>query len=328
MTTKELGRLKSVELREVWTTEAQDFTPWLAKEENLSVLANALNLELEAVAQETSVGPFRADILCRDTADNAWVLIENQLERTDHTHLGQLLTYAAGLQTVTIIWVAAAFSDEHRAALDWLNEITSERFKFFGLEIELWSIGNSPAAPKFNIVSRPNNWSRTAERAANGQVSTRALQQQRFWTNLSEHFKQTNSELRLNTPPPRNEVSFAIGRTNFQLLAMLRTNPKGLAVELRISGNDSVAHYELLSQDRQEVHYELDFEPEWILMENSQNGRIISMNHDVDPTDEETWSDQIKWMAKALEDFNRVFRARVRDINANDWQPEYVDLPF
>ena len=156
MTTTEMGRLERVALRDIWTTEAQDFTPWLAQPENLAVLSETLNMDLETAGQEESVGPFRADILCRDTLDDSWVLIENQLERTDHTHLGQLLTYAAGLQTVTIVWVAANFTDEHRAALDWLNEITDERFRFFGLEVELWKIGNSPAAPKFNIASRPN----------------------------------------------------------------------------------------------------------------------------------------------------------------------------
>ena len=156
-----LGRLERVDLRQEWKTEAQDFTPWLAQEINLAILSETLNMDLETAGQEESVGPFRADILCRDTLDDSWVLIENQLERTDHTHLGQLLTYAAGLQTVTIVWVAANFTDEHRAALDWLNEITDERFRFFGLEVELWKIGNSPAAPKFNIVAKPNEWTRS-----------------------------------------------------------------------------------------------------------------------------------------------------------------------
>ena len=162
----ELGRLERVDLRKEWITEAQDFTPWLAQPENLAVLSQTLNMDLETAGQEESVGPFRADILCRNTLDDSWALIENQLERTDHTHLGQLLTYAAGLQTVTVIWVAATFTDEHRAALDWLNDITDERFRFFGLEIELWRIGDSPAAPKFNIVSHPNQWTRSVSQAS------------------------------------------------------------------------------------------------------------------------------------------------------------------
>lgn len=176
MITADLGRLERVALRDIWTTEAQDFTPRLAQPENLAVLSETLNMDLETVGQEESVGPFRADILCRNTLDYSWALIENQLERTDHSHLGQLLTYAAGLQTVTIVWVAATFTDEHRAALDWLNEITDERFRFFGLEVDLWRIGNSPTAPKFNIVAKPNEWTRSVGK------STRRLR----FTDLTE----------------------------------------------------------------------------------------------------------------------------------------------
>ncbi len=165
-TQEQLGRLEPVPLREAWITEDRDFTPWLAQPENITLLGEALNIDLEIEAQEKNVGPFRADILCKDVANGHWVLIENQLERTDHNHLGQLLTYAAGLEAVTIVWIAARFTEEHRATLDWLNEITDERFQFFGLEVELWRIGNSPVAPKFNIVSKPNNWSQSVKRGA------------------------------------------------------------------------------------------------------------------------------------------------------------------
>ena len=156
MSTNSLGRLQRVQLREAWESESGDFTPWLAQSENLSLLGEAIGLNLELEAQEKGVGLFRADLFCKDTASDSWVLIENQLERTDHSHLGQLLTYAAGLSAVTIVWIAERFTEEHRAALDWLNEKTGEGINFFGLEVELWRIGNSPLAPKFNVVCKPN----------------------------------------------------------------------------------------------------------------------------------------------------------------------------
>ena len=118
-----LGRLEKIDLRTYWKKEATDFTPWLAKEENIQLLSETIGIELEVKSQEQSVGPFSADILCKDTMNDHYVLIENQLEKTDHTHLGQLMTYAAGLDAVTIIWIAQKFTEEHRAALDWLNRI-------------------------------------------------------------------------------------------------------------------------------------------------------------------------------------------------------------
>ena len=143
-----LSRLQQVPIRDVWPTEPQGFTPWLASAENLPLLAEAIGLGLELQSTEASVGDFRADIVCKTIPEGELVLIENQFAQTDHTHLGQILTYAAGLEAVTIVWVAETFREEHRAAIDWLNEKTPDNINFFGLEIELWRIADSPVAPK------------------------------------------------------------------------------------------------------------------------------------------------------------------------------------
>ncbi|MCA9449879.1 MAG: DUF4268 domain-containing protein, partial [Candidatus Omnitrophica bacterium] len=180
--TESLGRLEKIELRQAWTNEARDFTPWLAQEENLALLAETIGIELELEGQEKSVGPFSADILCKDSATGDWVLIENQLERTDHTHLGQLVTYSAGLEAVKVVWIAQRFTEEHRAALNWLNEISSEGVNFFGLEIELWKIGESPLAPKFNVVCKPNDWSKTVRETADKKLSETQEIQLAFWS--------------------------------------------------------------------------------------------------------------------------------------------------
>src|SRR5207244_6039820 len=141
---------------------ASDFTPWLAKPENLELLGETLGIELEPDSEEVAVGPFWADIVCRDTATGGKIVIENQVEKTDHVHLGQILTYVAGVGAQIVVWIASKFTEEHRAALDWLNEHTTEEISFFGLEVELWRIGSSPAAPKFNVVSKPNEIGRAS----------------------------------------------------------------------------------------------------------------------------------------------------------------------
>ena len=246
----QLGRLEKVDLRDIWKTEARDFTPWLAREENLAELAKTINMDLELEAQEKDVGPFRADILCRNSDDGSWVLIENQLARTDHIHLGQLLTYAAGLNAVTIVWVAAEFTDEHRATLDWLNDITDENFRFFGLEVELWRIGDSLAAPKFNIVSKPNDWARTISRAARqlseGELSeTKALQLE-YWTGFNDFLRQAKSPIRSKKPVPQHWMYYSIGRTGFCLGAFLNSRERRIAVEINMTDGNAKAYLALL----------------------------------------------------------------------------------
>jgi hypothetical protein len=184
MATPDLARLKRVNLREAWMSEPADFTPWLAQPSNLELLGESLGISLELESTEHSVGPFAADILCKDPLSDLWVLIENQLEQTDHTHLGQIITYAAGLNAVTVIWIAGKFVEQHRAALDWLNEITSEGTNFFGVEVELWRIGDSPQmAPKFNIVSKPNAWSKQVPKIGR---SGRKWDEASFFADLKE----------------------------------------------------------------------------------------------------------------------------------------------
>lgn len=320
MTTADLGRLEQVALRNIWITEAQDFTPWLAQPDNLAVLSDTLGMELATEGTERGVGPFRADILCRDTLDDSWVLIENQLERTDHSHLGQLLTYAAGLQTVTIVWVAEKFTDEHRAALDWLNEITNEKFRFFGLEIELWRIGDSPAAPKFNIVSRPNDWVKTTREAVR-KIPDSSLQNERFWDKLDQLFEERGSKTRVRTSRTLPWTAYRLGLADFHVEATLRRQAKDIEVHLRLKGPHSKTHFALLEKEKEAIEGEIGAALEWAEMPDQEVSRI-NLRLDADPTDESQWTTQLKWTAETLEKFDSAFRERVRSLNAADWQPD------
>ena len=164
-----LGQLESVDPRLAWGNEARGFTPWLS--EHLDLLSRAIGIPLELEAVEKNVGAFRADILAKTGQTGQWVLIENQLEKTDHCHLGQLITYASGLKAVTVVWIASTFAEEHRSALDWLNEVTMEGVNFFGVTLELWRIGDSALAPRFNVVSKPNTWVKGVTIGASSTVS-------------------------------------------------------------------------------------------------------------------------------------------------------------
>jgi len=147
-----LGKIEYIEPRELWPDEAKDFTPWLATEEGLDLLGEAINAELEFVETEAKVGPFNADVLCRVVGEeDHLVVIENQFGKTDHDHLGKLITYASGLKAKTLVWIADSFTDEHRQAIDWLNESKGESAHFFGLEIYAIKIGDSLPAPNSKL---------------------------------------------------------------------------------------------------------------------------------------------------------------------------------
>ena len=318
-----LERLIKVPLRDFWEGEASDFTPWLADEENIELLGETIGIELEVEAQERSVGPFRADILCKDTVTDSWVLIENQLERTNHTHLGQLLTYAAGLDAVTVVWIAERFTEEHRAALDWLNEITDEGFSFFGLEIELWRIGNSPMAPKFNMVSHPNDWTKTVAKISPTKelTSTNQLYLE-YWTALRDCLEERNGVIRPVKPLPQSWLSFAVGRSGFHLTAIARARGKSICVRLVLNDQDADSYFYLLEKNKVDIEKEICIELEWKENPGRKEKHIIHSLYETDPEDRQDWDRQHQWLCEQLEIFHRVFSSRIKALNANDYIAE------
>lgn len=327
MSTKGLGRLTRVDLRDIWISEASDFTPWLAREDNLAVLAETLSIDLELEAQEKAVGPFRADVLCKDIGSGSWVLVENQLERTDHSHLSQLLTYASGLEAVTIVWIAARFTEEHRSTLDLLNKITDESFRFFGLEVELWKIGDSPAAPKFNIVSKPNDWSRSVAQAARAiddtELSETRLTQRAYWTAFHEVLDRAAGPVLGNRKPqPQSWMAYSIGRSGFHVGAVMIRLKRQIRAELYIAGNDAKAFFHLLREQQQSIEHALGYKLDWEELPARRDSRVSVSLTDVDPEDEKDWSRQHAWLADKLNEMHRVFLTRVRELNAEDWRSE------
>lgn len=181
-----LGSLREVRVRDAWNHEAHTFTPWLA--ENLNLLADTLGITLELENSEVAVGGFAADILARNPLDDSLVLIENQLESTNHGHLGQILTYLAGLQVQTIVWIAVQFREEHLSAIRWLNEHTVNPFAFFAVKVKVVQINDSPLAPVFEVVERPNQWDRYLQEVAKPEPSASTQRKLAFWTHFVERF--------------------------------------------------------------------------------------------------------------------------------------------
>ena len=322
-TEEEMGRLERVDLRNIWQSEPGDFTPWLARDPNIKLLGDTIGIDLEVEAQERSVGRFQADILCKDTtATDHWVLIENQLERTDHTHLGQLLTYAAGLDAVTIVWIAASFTDEHRAALDWLNEKISEKIQFFGIEVELWRIADSPIAPKFSIVSKPNDWTKPTggvrNRFSSSGLTDIKKMQLEYWQHFGALMKDFNGRVRPTKPLPQHWQTFAIGRSHFLLYTTINVRNSRIGVQLILQGPDAKAHYSLLHEQKSVIESEIGEQLEWRMLPDNKESQVNLYRHNSDPSNQDSWEEQHQWLLNKLDLFHSVFSDRIKSLDASE----------
>ena len=312
----DLGRLERVPaLRETWADEARDFTPWLAREENLALLAEFLGLgpdglELEAV--ERLVGPYRADILCRRTDDGSWVLIENQLERADHSHLGQIVTYAAGLDAGLVVWISAGVTPEHSAAVDWLNRIAGgDGPSFFAPEIQLWRIDGSRAAPRFDAVASPNDWSRQATRAkaalAEGGLSERQGLQHDYWSAVCA-LVEAEAPFRAVSPGARGWINHGMGRTGVKLALVHSIRGRWLRSEVLRSANTKEM-FAYLTQQRDRIEVSFADPLDWEDLPDGRTSRMAAYLHDTDPTsDRDDWPRQHRWLVETASRMHDAFR--------------------
>ena len=314
---KVLAKLDAVDPQEVWKHEAADFTPWLAEPENLRLLGKTLGMELDDARTEQAVGNFSADIVATNTANNSRVLIENQLRRTDHGHLGQILTYVAGLDALTVVWIAKQFTDEHRAALEWLNNHTSEQIGFFGLEIEVWRIGDSPFAPKFNIVAKPNEWTKTLPSKTKRTPTQQA--QFDFWSGFREYVADRNSRVSLTAPQPQHWMGMSIGKGGFGLCAVASTDSwdgsawtgkPEIRAELVMASKNSRQHFDALTVERNAIDAQFPSPPEWYSEEGVQQCKVFfrkSVNWQTSDEQEECH----KWLIENLDRLHEVFQPRI-----------------
>lgn len=304
-----LGRLVPVEVREFWADEARDFTPWLAEDENLKLLGETIDLDLERVKVEEPVGPFRADILAKD-GDDGLVIIENQLGRADHKHLGQLMVYATNREARAVVWIATKLSDEYRKVLDWLNDNTPETISFYGLEIELWRVDSSRPAPRFNVVCEPNALTKLEQGGSLAEPTETKLLQREFWSALREYATEKQSHLSFRKPRPQHWYNLAVGRSGFQIGLNAKTVVKEVSCELYISGRVAAdAAFELLEEQKEEIEKELG-QLEWMPLPKKGACRIVQRKKG-DIEDRDNWPELLAWCLERAESFQAAFSSRV-----------------
>ncbi|WP_457636724.1 DUF4268 domain-containing protein [Oceanithermus sp.] len=305
-----LGRLERVDLREVWRHEERDFSAWLAQEENIELLGSELGIELEVLQQEAPVGNFQVDLLAEEANTGHKVIIENQLEPTNHDHLGKLITYAAGYDAEIVVWIVREVRDEHRRAVEWLNEHTDESIGFFLIRMEVWRIGDSPPAPKFHVVSQPNDWAKAFKRAsAEGRLTTTKLLQLEYWSQLKEQSAPVAS-FTWRKPGPKHWYDVAIGSKDAHLRLTVNSREREVAVELYIPNNQSL--YDCLYQQKEAIENTLNMELSWQPLLGKDASRI-KVSHSGDIFNQALWPEQHRWLLETAEAFKRVFAPRVRD---------------
>jgi len=258
----QLGRIKKVKLREIWKHEAIDFTNWLAEESSLELLSEAIGIGIINSQTEVGVGKFAVDILAED--DNGKkIIIENQLETTNHDHLGKIITYASGLGAEIIIWVVARARQEHEQAVNWLNENTNEGANFFLIEVQAWKIENSRPAPRFNIVAKPNDWTKTvrSSQTANKVTDTK-LKQQEFWSKLKDYGEEHSKIIKSwQTPRPQHWFDVSIGSSKANLSLLANSVKKHVSVNLYIRNDKAL--FKELEQKKDQIEDRLGVKLEW-----------------------------------------------------------------
>lgn len=238
-----LDQLKTVELRKVWPHEALDFTKWLSEEDNLNMLGSAVGIELELIETESSVGAFNVDIYAQEVGSGRKVIIENQLEDTNHDHLGKVITYAAGKGAEVVIWVVAHARDEHRQAIEWLNQHTDNDFGFFLVEIELWVIGDSLPAPKFNVVEQPNEWAKTIKMSEG--LSETEQTKLAYWTKYREIALDAPEFVKVFNPQKASKDHWSTlrcGTSAYHLALLIDTQRGRIGIELYVPDDKEIGH--------------------------------------------------------------------------------------
>jgi hypothetical protein len=306
------GVLKRVDLRLLWPNEALDFTPWLAQ--NITALGEALGLDLELKAQESAVGQFSLDLLAHDLGSDRVVIIENQIEQTNHDHLGKLVTYAAGHDAAVVVWIASMFREEHRQAIDWLNQRTDTHTEFFGVVIEAVQIDESRPAYNFRLVAFPNDWRKSKVGSTTAKVSTRAQAYFAFFQNLIDRLRTEHSFTKATKGQFQSWYTFSSG-TNGLVYGVSFSTKSRVRVEAYIDREDydwNKALFDALYEQRSEIDTGLSGfgQVEWERLDSRRACRIAIYRQGSVEDPPEVLEEITNWAIPALLQFKKVIGPR------------------
>ena len=306
-----LGELKKIELREIWKTE-DDFTKWLVQEDNILLLAEEIGIEIKVIQREASVGSFSVDILAEEENTGKNIIIENQLEPTNHDHLGKLITYASGYNASIVIWIVKNARQEHRRAIDWLNEHTDEDSNFFLVRLEIWKIGNSLFAPKFQIVSQPNDWAKAVRKSIGSKtLSPLQLKELEFLKGFADYGENNKSILRLSNPQISTPGYYMIRIGLSHIWMAVKLNATGGIIRLDVNFEDKDQFNRIFDKRKADIESEIGKSLTWDKMPQFKISTVGTYRN-FDIYDEGKWDTYFKWLKENAELFQKVFLKYIR----------------
>lgn len=308
-------QLEAQDVREYWRNEEEDFTPWLERQlntEGTSDLEDVLELDVEVIQREKSVGRYSVDIYAETVDDGRGIIIENQLNTSDHDHLGKALAYAAGVDAEIIVWIAPTFNDEHRDAFQWLNENSRQEMNLFALRLEVWKIGDSAPAVRLNPVAEPSEWKEAVKRTGRELTETDELKEE-FWTAFRNRVRDGDNPLSPRKPKPQHWYNNPIGKTGFALTFKMNTQENLLEMGLLIRDDDDAYH--ALAEHKETIEAQFDTEIEWREPAETRAGKQRSQivcTRKADITNQDSWDKYLDWLLTYGTQFHDEFYDRVR----------------
>lgn len=293
----ELGRLTEVNVRELWKHEQYDFSNWLAEAENIELLNDILGLTLVDINKEVYVGSYRCDLVVTDETTGTKVIIENQLECSNHNHLGKIITYASGLNANVIVWIVKEAQEEHRSAIEWLNNNTTKDIGFFLIELHAYKIGDSPAAPKFEPVEMPNGFIKNSKSIAEtGEIGQTQAERLEFWTAFNDVVAERNKPFNTRKATTDHWYDVAIGVSDVHIRITLVNKDGNIGVEIYIHDNKSL--FDSLFSQKETIENELGFSFDWQRLDTKKTSRII---HKIEGLDFSNHKNYHKLMNEVIE---------------------------
>ena len=301
-----LGKLKEVNIRDVWQHEQYDFSKWLSLPENIQELGDAIGLSLTDIETEKFVGGYRCDIICKDEITGKNVLIENQLEPSNHDHLGKIITYASGLDAAVVVWIVQEAREEHASAIEWLNKHTDDDLAFFLIEIHAFTIGDSKPAPQFRIIQQPNEFAKMVkEISKNTELNDSQTYRLEFWNMFNSVIDERGKPFNKHKPSTDNWYTVAIGSSKCHISIDLVNKENRIRIGLWIPNSKEL--FDKLLVEKENIEKEAKFQFAWDRLNGKKASVIFTYIEGLDFKNQSNYKDLMNKIIDYVVVFKNTF---------------------